>query len=142
LVGENTIYISPGAVDGGTLAHEFAHIWDINTSSRIGCACGVEGGVADQLNDFIGGNEFLRELHYRWLNDGDNTPNFTIPEHVTYNGVTTDNWFTINGGYANNATADYLAETFRWNIYAPGAVPIHAGAWVNSMIMAEASFLP
>jgi RHS repeat-associated protein len=142
VVGKNTIYISAGAVHGSTLAHEFGHIWDINTSSNRPCACGVGGGVGDQLNDAIGGNWLLRDLHFRWMNDRNNVANFTIPKTVTYGGFEYDNWFTKNSGYGNNGTADYLAESFRWNIYDHNSVPTVASLWVDFAITAQANALP
>ncbi|NOH04083.1 MAG: hypothetical protein HND47_19995 [Chloroflexi bacterium] len=143
LVGTNTIYLGRQNFDSQIFAHELGHIWDINTSSYGPCVCGVVGGVADELNAVIGGSAFFRAPSIRWMNDNNSSPIFTIPETVTYGNVTFYNWFSGKlGTYGNNSTADYLAESFSWNIYDHDNVPVLARAWVDTMIAVQANALP
>ena len=123
------------------LAHELAHIWDINTG-HIGILGAVDG-PADHLNDFI--NVLANEdkgVFGKWANRfGSGTGKKHIPsEYLFKEGV------MMNGTdpYGNKSTVDYLAESFALNIYYPerGYVHPHVTIFVNAYISVQASSLP
>jgi len=121
--GTNTVYLIDNWVnqDGGSrwLAHEMAHIWDINTSPLIPFI----GGTGDQLNSAMGGtNQFVCRICEK-------------------NGANNNYPFEGIGAllYGNNNTADYLAESFALSVYPDSKNPVPGPArdWVNQTILSE-----
>lgn len=140
IFGNNTIYLGQGWLNKGTsgwdphrlLAHEFGHIWDINTSYSVSYL-GAIGGVADGLNNLIGGDIGKSPFQIRYNNVYPESP--YIPR---------DYLFSPNF-YANTSTADYLAETFALSIYNPSAfnttqLQISQG-WMEFFIATQSSLM-
>lgn len=133
--GTNTVNLFPGWLnqDGGGrwLVHEMGHIWDMNTAWGVGVT-GAHGGVADDLNTAVGGNIANSIFRSRFLNGSGAK---SIPSDAQY-----------ARGYANNSTADYLAETFTFQIYPAfnpgGAGSESASSWVQAFIILQADELP
>lgn len=115
------------------LVHEFGHVWDASTGSFS--LKGIVGGVADQLNTFIGGS-VVEQNGSRFLDEsGQNV----IPDE--YKWKKTD--YKFHNSYGDNSTADYLCETFNALIYQPDAIPnppegVNPGEWVKSIIKQQA----
>jgi len=143
--GKHLMYISTQlTLDSGWFAHELGHVWDFNTSGNIP----LVDGVGDQLNHFIGGNGNT-VFNARWINDSgmwfDNgKPSKFIPQnsndYIFKNHFDGTNFF--HGEYGNNATADYLADSFAGNIYDSNNVPVPAQAFINIMIAMQANNMP
>ncbi|HJS19229.1 MAG TPA: RHS repeat-associated core domain-containing protein, partial [Anaerolineales bacterium] len=126
--------------DKALFAHELGHVWDMNTGTTW--PQGVVGGVADSLNDFIGGNLsfFSKRYENDILNTGVIDPN--IPSRIE-NGIEVIQFsFNVLDGYGNGSTADYLAESFAWNVVNRANTPIIASLWVDQAIIAQAGTLP
>ncbi|MCC6298907.1 MAG: RHS repeat-associated core domain-containing protein [Anaerolineales bacterium] len=135
--GTNTINLFPGwlSQDGGSrwLVHEMGHVWDMNTAWGVSIN-GAHGGVGDDLNTFVGGHVADSIFNSRyWDESGANA----IPNDAQY-----------SYGYANNSTADYLAETFAFQIYPdwnPGGntgAYYSAPSWVQAFIILQSYELP
>ena len=141
-VGENTIYISQGKLDYRWFSHELGHIWDINSGSSVPCSCGVTNGVADQLNHVSGGYAY-GPLNRSFNYDG-KAASYLIPEQAAINGYVYQTHFlsSVANGYGNGSVADYLAESFSWNVYDSEGVPVAASVWVDNAIIQQAIMLP
>ena len=115
-------WLSNSAWDSNQLlAHEFGHVWDMNTGNILG----IGGGPADELNYAMGGKAYLSPC--RWCTgkpDPNNPPGL----------------WTVNGGYGNESVNDYFAEAFSWSVYG-GAMPTGVEDWISEQIIFEASFL-
>ncbi|MFO3796722.1 MAG: hypothetical protein ACK8QZ_05470, partial [Anaerolineales bacterium] len=130
------------------LAHEFGHVWDARTG-KVGwnvelgwnmppikiSVQGIVGGVADQLNTFIGGT-VVEQNGSRFLDESGKN---VIPDD--YKWEKTD--YKFHNSYGDNSTADYLCETFNALIYQPDAIPnppggVNPGEWVKSIIKQQA----
>jgi hypothetical protein len=136
----NSIYLINGKFDVRTLAHEFGHIWDLNTG-RSG-PLGVTGGVADSLNTLIGG-KVASSWHPRFLNPDDSSyVDPYIPSNVVMNNELIRFNPAVNGGYGNGSTADYLAESFAYNVVNSSKAPVFGSNAVDQMIVAQAASLP
>jgi hypothetical protein len=93
------------------LTHELAHIWDVNSADPKKDHAILGGGPGDGLNTFINGT-VVSENGSRW---SDGSGSQYIPSNYQF---TTDP-LTVDGqAYANNSTADYLAETFALSVNA------------------------
>lgn len=121
--------------------HELGHVWDMNTG--VTGLQGIVGGVADALNTFIGGNVADPGFDCRYCQTKDEQtgeyildPN--IPDSMVIGNIEVNTWF-VGNSYANGSTADYLAETFMYNVYGKPGVPMPASAFVNSMIISQAA---
>jgi len=120
--------------DESILAHELGHIWDINTGTIKNPKVGVEGGVADMLNSFIGGGiSTTRDCRYCNPNQLD-----YLDPHIPKS----ETWSLGGKYYGNGATADYLAEAFAYAIYDRPLVPQRALLWVDLIISLEGMGLP
>lgn len=129
------IYLADGWSEQN-LAHEFGHIWDINTLGAFtDPILGTTNGVGDWLNQFIGGSVTSWQ-DCRYCQPTDGSPSWHIPSEYRFN----DN---VNGGYGNGATADYLAEAFSWNVIDPSNLPNQPGVryWLDAVISLQASAL-
>ncbi len=142
--GSNVIKINGGDLSGRWLSHEFGHIWDINTGSSIPCACGITGGVADELNQLIGGYVSYNRAFDRFTNSYGKSASAFIPENAMYAGITYDVRFknSVANGYGNGSTADYLAESFSWNVNNKANVPLVASVLVDNIIISQSQTLP
>jgi RHS repeat-associated protein len=116
---------------GFFLTHELGHLWDGNTG-QTSLIFGVRNGLADVLNELIGGNVWIFDnLPRYWPNTG----NLFIPIDYRYPSQGTYR-------YANNSTADYFAETFALLIYHPNEIPFpDVRSWMESTIALETSRL-
>lgn len=115
------------------LTHEFGHVWDASTGNLS--LQGIVGGVADQLNTYIGGT-VVEQNGSRFAGGSGND---YIPDNYIWKS-------DFNGNYGNNSTADYLCETFNALIYEPDAIPaplggVGVGGWVKNIIKQQADTL-
>ena len=118
------------------LAHELGHVWDARTGT-IRLPQGIVGGVADQLNTFIGGT-VVEQNGSRFL---DNTGKTYIPDDDYWYGKDENSDYEYKL-YAQNSTADYLCETFNALIYNTQAFPKpEVGQWVETVIKLQADNL-
>jgi len=139
-VGNNTIYLQKGGYDTHWFAHELGHIWDINSGRGI-CACGAIGGVGDDLNKYIGGN-IAKTRSSRYDNYWGKPADSHIPSGIVGGLQIIQFDPSVANGYGNGSTADYLAESFSWNVMDRQNVPIVASVWVDQAIIAQAASLP
>jgi hypothetical protein len=133
---QNTIFLKDD-FSSSTLIHELGHIWDINTGVQIFNFEGAVRGVGDALNTYIGG-----DIHiwggFRFTNPGGNPtpPSSHIPPEYRFDP-------RANGGYGNGATADYLAESFKYLITNPNYLPSSdVGRWLEIVISLQTSAQP
>jgi len=139
LVGENTIYLDSKGFGSWMVSHELGHIWDMNTG--ITWPWGTVGGVGDALNTFIGGSISLSP-DSRFENDPGKPASPHIPSW-NFQGIELIQFNpSVVGGYGNGSTADYLAESFAWNVVDRQKTPIVASVWVDQAIIAQAAGLP
>jgi hypothetical protein len=125
--GANTVFLKDDWLtqDGGSpwVAHEMAHIWDINTSPETP----FYGGVGDQLNEAMGGNIINCPLSCRFCDKSGSQNKHPFQGRLP--------------NYGNNSTADYLAESFRLSVYPDSTpndpVPAEAQGWMESKIQNE-----
>jgi hypothetical protein len=102
------------------LTHEFGHIWDMKTG--ILTPFGIQGGVADVLNEAIGGNVRHQPFTCRFC---DNSGIKHIPPVALWQPAES---------YGNNSTADYLAEAFAWLVIGGRTLPPGVQNWVETRI--------
>jgi len=116
------ILFTASGVVKNTVAHELAHVWDINSGKEACAATWCGGGHADALAEYLGGEPG----GIRWNNGTSGIP-------------VNNSWdTTLSGrGYGNNSTADYFAEAFSWSIYDLAAVPQVAFLWIQTIISLE-----
>jgi hypothetical protein len=113
------------------IVHELGHIWDANTGLNGG-PLGVIGGIADSLNDFIGGN-ITKGANYRWINLGGTIPSSHIPNNFQYGP---------ENKYANGSTADYFADSFKFAVFEPEILSPTVNLFIESQIKFESISLP
>ena len=139
LVGKNTIKLSDGGFSKRLFTHELGHIWDINTGR--GRPWGTVGGVADSLNTFIGG-DIASTTAFRYLNY-DGKPADSRIKSTSISGIELVLFDpAVGNGYGNGSTADYLAESFAYNVVNRQYTPPVAAAWIDQTIIAQAASLP
>jgi hypothetical protein len=106
-IGLPLIIIATPGMTKQTIAHELAHVWDNSADNGLCASTWCGGGPADELAKFAGGNP----SGVRW-----NNGTSEIPQNYQWQPF-------ANGGYGNNSTADYFAESFAWMIYNPKYIP-------------------
>jgi hypothetical protein len=125
---QRTIYIipDPHAATGHLrwLAHELGHAWDMKTGFLT--PFGIQGGVADLLNEAIGGRIRRQPFACRFC---DHSGLKHIPPAALWEPA---------GSYGNNSTADYLAETFAWLVLGGRRLPPGVKDWVEARIRSSA----
>ena len=131
-IGQTAIFL-PANWNKRLVAHELGHVWDINTAYAV-LPTGAVGGVADELNALMGGSVSTKTFALRYY---PNSGNSTIPLNVQY----------TQGQYANNSSADYLAETFAYTIYSPSNIDVFGKAypamgWIQYIMRGEVTYYP
>ncbi len=106
------------------LLHELGHVWDIRTG--ILTPLGIVGGVADRLNLHLGGGLRRYPFACRFC---DHSGLRLIPPASLWQPLT---------GYANNSTADYLADSFAWFILGGHPLPPGISEWLASRFLSQA----
>jgi len=100
------------------LVHELVHIWDARSGGPINHLPSpiLARGPGDGLNSFIGGSVadgYSNRSNSRWF-PGSGV-DFIPPEYHFKNDPMEDKY---GNPYANNSTADYLANSFALSVYA------------------------
>jgi hypothetical protein len=124
------------------LTHELAHIWDVKSADPITDHAILGGGPGDGLNTFINGT-VVSENGSRWW---DGSGSQYIPSGYQFKN---DRLKMDGQPYANNSTADYLAETFALCVnahhYPRSQYPLpdpSVQLYINAYISIQASQLP
>jgi RHS repeat-associated protein len=114
-------WLTKGWAPHQKLAHEFGHVYDINTGNYLG----VGGGPADDLVLAMGGNPYLSPCRWCTGKPDPHNPPGRWTQHL---------------GYGNESVNDYFAEAFSWSVYG-GSTPPGVNDWMVDLITYEASFL-
>jgi hypothetical protein len=140
LVGTNTIYLDSKGFDSRLFAHELGHVWDMHTG--VTWPWGTVGGVGDSLNTYIGGN-IAGTFSSRYSNYLGKPADPNIKSNNILGMLEIVQFDpSVVQGYGNGSTADYLAESFAWNVVDRQKTPIVASVWVDQAIIAQAAGLP
>ena len=114
------ILIAQGGMNKQTIAHELAHVVDINAGNGLCASTWCGGGPADELTNWVGGDP----AGLRWNNGSSGIP-YAYQWNPRESG----------GGYGNHSTADYFAEALSWMIYDPSAIPdSNILLWLQTLI--------